>query len=105
MPLPIHDDEPTFVEKTLRFIGYAGIAISALIGLITTLLYVGLGFTEGAPRALALTKRALDTSFEATLEAQLEDEAALQGIAGRTADHREGVAAFLEKRPPRFTGE
>jgi 2-(1,2-epoxy-1,2-dihydrophenyl)acetyl-CoA isomerase len=60
---------------------------------------------QGAPRALALTKRALDTSFEATLEAQLEDEAALQGIAGRTADHREGVAAFLEKRPPRFTGE
>ena len=41
----------------------------------------------------------------ATLEEQLEDEAALQGIAGRTADHREGVAAFLEKRPPRFTGE
>ena len=33
------------------------------------------------------------------------DEAALQGVAGRSADHREGVAAFLEKRPPRFTGE
>jgi 2-(1,2-epoxy-1,2-dihydrophenyl)acetyl-CoA isomerase len=60
---------------------------------------------QGAPRAIALTKRALNRSLEATLEAQLEDEAALQGIAGRTADHREGVAAFLEKRPPRFTGE
>ena len=59
----------------------------------------------GAPRALALTKRALNRSLEAGLEAQLDDEAALQGIAGRTADHREGVAAFLEKRPPRFTGE
>ncbi len=59
----------------------------------------------GAPRAMALTKRALNRSLEAGLEAQLEDEAALQGIAGRTADHREGVAAFLEKRPPRFTGE
>ena len=59
----------------------------------------------GAPRALALTKDALNRSFEASLEEQLEREAALQGIAGRTADHREGVAAFLEKRPPRFTGE
>jgi 2-(1,2-epoxy-1,2-dihydrophenyl)acetyl-CoA isomerase len=54
---------------------------------------------------MALTKRALNRSLEAGLEAQLEDEAALQGIAGRTADHREGVAAFLDKRPPRFTGE
>jgi 2-(1,2-epoxy-1,2-dihydrophenyl)acetyl-CoA isomerase len=59
----------------------------------------------GAPLALALTKRALNRSFDATLEAQLEDEASLQGVAGRSADHREGVAAFLEKRPPRFTGE
>jgi len=59
----------------------------------------------GAPRALALTKDALNRSPDASLEEQLEHEAALQGIAGETADHREGVAAFLEKRPPRFTGE
>ena len=58
-----------------------------------------------APLAVALTKRALNRSLDATLEAQLDDEAALQGVAGRSADHREGVAAFLEKRPPRFTGE
>ena len=58
-----------------------------------------------APHALALTKRALEASWTASLEAQLELEAELQGIAGATSDHAEGIAAFLEKRPPRFTGE
>ncbi len=59
----------------------------------------------GAPRAIALTKRALDASWERDLETALEDEAHLQDMAGRTRDHTEGLAAFLEKRPPRFTGE
>jgi len=58
-----------------------------------------------APRALALTKRALNRSLEVGLEEALAYEASLQGIAGATADHVEGVAAFREKRPPRFTGE
>jgi 2-(1,2-epoxy-1,2-dihydrophenyl)acetyl-CoA isomerase len=58
-----------------------------------------------APRALSLTKRALERSWSVDLEEALEDEAIRQGIAGATADHAEGLAAFLEKRPPRFTGE
>jgi 2-(1,2-epoxy-1,2-dihydrophenyl)acetyl-CoA isomerase len=58
-----------------------------------------------APRAVALTKRALDTTWDRTLDEALDYEAQLQDLAGRTADHREGMAAFLEKRPPRFTGE
>jgi 2-(1,2-epoxy-1,2-dihydrophenyl)acetyl-CoA isomerase len=57
-----------------------------------------------APRALALTKRALARSLELGLEAALDHEAWLQGVAGRTEDHREGLAAFLEKRPPIFRG-
>jgi 2-(1,2-epoxy-1,2-dihydrophenyl)acetyl-CoA isomerase len=59
----------------------------------------------GAPRAHALTKRALAATWDASLEDQLETEAILQGEAGGTADHAEGIAAFLERRPPRFTGE
>jgi 2-(1,2-epoxy-1,2-dihydrophenyl)acetyl-CoA isomerase len=44
----------------------------------------------GAPRALALTKRALRRAQETGFEAALDYEASLQGIAGRTADHAEG---------------
>jgi 2-(1,2-epoxy-1,2-dihydrophenyl)acetyl-CoA isomerase len=62
------------------------------------------GLAAGAPRALALTKRAIEAGAEATLDEQLEREAILQGEAGGTADHAEGLAAFLERRPPRFSG-
>ena len=49
---------------------------------------------------LALIKEALN----AGLDAQLDLEAALQDRAGKTHDYQEGVRAFLEKRPPKFTG-
>ena len=54
---------------------------------------------------LGLTKRLLNAALVNDLEAQLDLEAEMQGLAGRTKDYAEGVAAFLEKRKPVFTGE
>jgi 2-(1,2-epoxy-1,2-dihydrophenyl)acetyl-CoA isomerase len=55
-------------------------------------------------RAIGMTKRLFDNTWTARLEDQLEREAQLQAAATQTDDFREGVAAFLEKRPPSFRG-
>lgn len=55
-------------------------------------------------RAIALTKRLLNQSLHNDLDQQLEAEAYDQETAGKTADHYEGVVAFLEKRKPNFQG-
>ena len=55
-------------------------------------------------RAIGLTKRLLNAANASDLDTQLEAEAFAQQTAGKTADHREGVAAFIEKRQPRFQG-
>jgi len=55
-------------------------------------------------RAYAMIKQALNDSHQRDLATQLELEADLQVEAGKTEDFREGVAAFLQKRPPQFKG-
>lgn len=57
------------------------------------------------PRSIGLIKRAVNRTLKVELENQLEYEASLQEIAGRTTDFDEGVQAFLEKRAPVFTGK
>jgi 2-(1,2-epoxy-1,2-dihydrophenyl)acetyl-CoA isomerase len=57
---------------------------------------------QGPSRAFGLAKRAFNRAVLGNLEQVLDYEAHLQEVAGRGAEHREGVQAFLEKRPPRY---
>ena len=61
-------------------------------------------FASAPTVGLALIKRALDASWDNDLDAQLDLERELQREASLTPDYAEGVRAFLEKRPPAFTG-
>jgi 2-(1,2-epoxy-1,2-dihydrophenyl)acetyl-CoA isomerase len=59
---------------------------------------------DGPTLAYGLTKRAMSRGWDMTLEEALAYEAHLQEVAGRSADNREGIAAFLEKRDAHFLG-
>ncbi|MGZ5264545.1 MAG: enoyl-CoA hydratase/isomerase family protein [Kaistella sp.] len=73
-----------FVEKSME--------------VLTTLSYL-------PTKAIALTKKAFNESYDNSLKHQLDLEGILQQEAADTADFREGVAAFLEKRKPNYTGQ
>lgn len=70
-----------------------------------TVLSLAQRLAQAPTRGIGLTKRVLHRAAGLTLAETLEYEAQVQDIAIGTADHREGVAAFLAKRPPHFIGQ
>lgn len=64
----------------------------------------GRRLAAGPTLALGLSKRLLDASSSVTLPQALEDEARCQHITYTSQDMREGIAAYLERREPRFSG-
>ena len=62
-------------------------------------------FAVAPTKAIGLIKKMLQKSATSTLDEMLEYEAYCQEIAGNTADYKEGVAAFVEKRKPKFSGK
>ncbi len=72
---------------------------------VETAMGIALKLAKMPTRGLGLTKRALNYSLTNDLTTQLGIEEQLQTTAGNTADYKEGVQAFLEKRKPVFKGE
>jgi 2-(1,2-epoxy-1,2-dihydrophenyl)acetyl-CoA isomerase len=62
-------------------------------------------YANAPTKAIGLMKKMLNKSFNNDLETMLEYEAYCQETAGSSADNKEGVAAFNEKRKPKFLGK
>lgn len=71
----------------------------------STALALATEFAESATYALALAKKMFQSMYVPTLEQLCEMETLASGIVRLTQDHKEGVAAFQEKRPPKFLGK
>ena len=100
MPLLLTPDPITMKPMRYRKLGRTGMEVSD-IGYGAW----GIGGTQWLGGKDDESVRALNRALESGLEEALEFEAQLQSVAGRSTDHKEGVAAFVEKRPARFTGE
>jgi enoyl-CoA hydratase/carnithine racemase len=86
------------VKREAYFLDYA----QAIRQRVSIPLMVTGGFRIGV--SSRLVKQALEASFGNDLDTQLDLERDLQGLAGRSPDYAEGVAAFMAKRAPVFTG-
>lgn len=95
--------DPVLADEALR-IGLVGRVVAA-DQLLAEAQALARRLAGGAPMAIAATKWLLEDAWTSDLDTALEAEATTQGQLGSSADHAEGLAAFREKRPPRFGGD
>ncbi len=60
---------------------------------------------QGPTFAIGMSKRLLNRSLESSFETALEEEALVQSLVTQSEDTREGMASFMERRPPKFAGK
>jgi len=80
------------------------VAVVPAAELAETARHAAAALAAGPTRAIGYAKRLINQAEDAALDESMATEAALQEVAGRREDHAEGVAAFGEKREPRFVG-
>ena len=90
-----------FVERTLDAVHDVGVDAGVLLGGLPPL---GWTLAAGAPYAVGNAKRVIYEGYEAGLEAAGELEGTMITGAMATDDGQEGIAAFVEKRDPNWTG-
>ena len=73
--------------------------------LLTQASAIAVQLAAGPTRAYGISKRLLHSGWTETLETQMENESQAIANSARTADAREGITSFLEKRPPKFKGQ
>jgi 2-(1,2-epoxy-1,2-dihydrophenyl)acetyl-CoA isomerase len=66
---------------------------------------IAVQLAAGPTRAYGISKRLLHSGWSETLETQMENESQAIANSARTADAREGITSFLEKRPPKYKGK
>jgi 2-(1,2-epoxy-1,2-dihydrophenyl)acetyl-CoA isomerase len=66
---------------------------------------IAVQLAAGPTRAYGVSKRLLHSGWAETLETQMENESQAIANSARTLDAREGITAFLEKRPPKYKGK
>ncbi|MCX6065409.1 MAG: enoyl-CoA hydratase-related protein [Chloroflexi bacterium] len=93
-------NQPISAEKALAW----GLVNQVVLpeNLMKTALATADEFSNGSASAFGLTKRAYNKAVLPNLEEVLDYEGHLQEIAGKRPEHKEGVAAFLDKRTPKF---
>ena len=84
--------------NSLKELAHSDLTIEAIVDSLA------LHMAQLPTKALGLTKKLLNASFNNTLEQQLALESKLQIQAANSNDYKEGVSAFVEKRKPNFKG-